>query len=374
MIVATRKIAQKIPFKPTKKQVKSFADCFGARRFAYNSQVAVFNTYSEENKELVYPKITDLKRENEWLKTSVVPAHSLSNALMDFGKARTAYFKKANYGKNRPSFQSRHDYTQSFRNGMPLKTIRDNGRYQLSKKLGYIKIPKRDKLRYPIEQMTQWTIKREGEKYYIVFLFTVEIETYPETTSAVGLDLGIKDFVITSDGEKIDLPKQIGKLEAKVIKEQRKLSRKQKGKGKQSNNFYKQKAKLQKAHAKVRHVRENFQHHVSKQLIEENQFIAIETLRPSNMIKNHKLARSIARAGWRQFTNQLEYKADWYGRTLQKVGTYYPSSKTCGNCEAIYHGLKLSEREWTCTHCGVTHDRDLNASLNILKEAQRLAS
>lgn len=374
MIVATRKIAQKIPFKPTKKQVKSFADCFGARRFAYNSQVAVFNTYSEENKELVYPKITDLKRENEWLKTSVVPAHSLSNALMDFGKARTAYFKKANYGKNRPSFQSRHDYTQSFRNGIPLKTIRDNGRYQLSKKLGYIKIRKRDKLRYPIEQMTQWTIKREGEKYYIVFLFTVDVETYPETTGAVGLDLGIKDFVITSDGEKINLPESLGKLEAKVIKEQRKLSRKQKGKGKQSNNFYKQKAKLQKAHAKVRHVRENFQHHVSKQLIEENQFIAIETLRPSNMIKNHKLARSIARAGWRQFTNQLEYKADWYGRTVQKVGTYYPSSKTCGNCGNVYHNLTLSEREWTCTHCGVTHDRDLNASQNILKEAQRLAS
>ena len=372
--MATHKIAQKIPIKPTKKQMKLFADCFGARRFAYNSQVAVFNTYSEENKELVYPKITDLKRENEWLKTSVVPAHSLSNALMDFGKARTAYFKKANYGKNRPSFHSRHDYIQSFRNGMPLKMIRDNGRYQLSKKLGYIKIRKRDKLRYPIDQMTQWTVKREGEKYYIVFLFTVEIETRPETTGAVGIDLGIKDFVITSDGEKIDLPESIGKLEAKVIKEQRKLSRKQKGKGKQSNNFYKQKAKLQKAHAKVRHVRENFQHHVSKQLIEENQFIAIETLRPSNMIKNHKLARAIARAGWRQFTNQLEYKADWYGRTVQKVGTYYPSSKTCGNCGNVYHNLKLSEREWTCAHCSVTHDRDLNAGLNILKEAQRLAS
>lgn len=372
--MSTYKIAQKIPFKPTKKQVKFFTDCFGARRFAYNSQVSVFNTYSEENKDLTYPKITDLKRENEWLKTSVVPAHSLSNALMDFGKARTAYFKKANYGKNRPRFHSRNDYIQSFRHGMPLKKIRENGRYQLSKKLGYIKIRKRDKLRYPIEQMTQWTIKREGEKYYIIFLFTVEIETRPEIIGSVGIDLGIKDFVITSDGEKIDLPESIGKLEAKVIKEQRKLSRKQKGKGKQSNNFYKQKAKLQKAHAKVRHVRENFQHHVSKQLIEENQFIAIETLRPSNMIKNHKLARSIARASWRQFTNQLEYKADWYGRTLQKVGTYYPSSKTCGNCGNIYHNLKLSEREWTCAECGTHHDRDLNASLNILKEAQRLAS
>lgn len=372
--MVTRKIAQKIPFTPTKKQKKFFADCFGARRFVYNSQVAVFNTYSEENKKLVYPKITDLKRENEWLKESVVPSHSLSNALMDFGKARTAYFKKANYGKNRPRFQRRHDYIQSFRNGMPLKTIRENGRYQLSRKLGYIKIRKRDKLRYPIEQMTQWTVKREGNKYYIIFLFTVEMETQPEVQGSVGIDLGIKDFAITSDGEKITLPEQLGKLEAKVIKEQRNLSRKQKGKGKQSNNFYKQKAKLQKAYAKVRHVRENFQHHVSKQLIEENQFIAIETLRPSNMVKNHKLARSIARAAWRQFTNQLEYKAEWYGRTLQKVGAYYPSSKTCGNCGLVYYDLKLSEREWTCSGCGSHHDRDLNASKNILKEARRLAS
>lgn len=372
--MVTRKIAQKIPFNPTKKQVKFFADCFGARRFAYNSQVAVFNTYSEENKKLTYPKISDLKRDNEWLKESVVPSHSLSNAIMDFGKAKTAYFKKKQYSKHRPRFQSRHDYVQSFRNGMPLKTIRESGRYQLSKKLGYIKIRKRDKLRYPIEQMTQWTVKREGEKYYIVFLFTVEIETQPEVKRAIGIDLGIKDFAITSDGEKIDLPEQIGELEAKVIKEQRKLSRKQNGKGKQSNNFYKQKAKLQKAHAKVRHVRENFQHHVSKQIVEENQFIALETLRPSNMIKNRKLAHCIARAGWHQFTNMLEYKADWSGRTVQKVGQFYASSKTCGNCGTIYHDLKLSEREWICSECGSHHDRDLNASQNILKEAQRLAS
>lgn len=372
--MTTRKIAQKIPFKPTKKQEKLFADCFGARRFAYNSQVSVFNTYTEENKELIYPKISDLKRDNEWLKESAVPAHSLSNAIMDFGKARTAYFKKANYGKNRPRFQSRHDYIQSFRNGMPFKTIRENGRYQLSKKLGYIKIRKRDKLRYPIEQISQWTVKREGSKYYIVFLFTVEVEIKAVSKGNIGIDLGIKDFAITSDGEKIDLPEQMGKLEAKILKEQRKLSRKQKGKGKQSNNFYKQKLKLQKAHAKVRHVRENFQHHVSKQIVEENQFIALETLRPSNMIKNRKLARCIARAGWRQFTNMLEYKAEWSGRTIQKVGQFYASSKTCGNCGIIYHDLKLSEREWTCSKCGSHHDRDLNASQNILKEAQRLAS
>lgn len=372
--MASRKIAQKIPFTPTKKQKKFFADCFGARRFAYNSQVSIFNTYSEENKELVYPKISDLKRDNEWLKENVVPSHSLSNAIMDFGKSKTAYFKKKQYGKNRPRFQSRHDYIQSFRNGVPLKTIRENGRYQLSKKLGYIKIRKRDKLRYPIEKITQWTVKREGEKYYIVFLFTVEDKPVPQAQGAVGIDLGIKDFAITSDGEKIDMPEQIGKLEAKVIKEQRKLSRKQKGKGRQSNNFYKQKIKLQKAHAKVKHVRENFQHHVSKQIVEENQFIALETLRPSNMIKNRKLARCIARAGWRQFTNMLGYKAEWAGRTVQKVGQFYASSKTCGKCGRIYHDLKLSEREWTCSECHTRHDRDLNASQNILKEAQRLAS
>jgi len=363
---------------PNTEQIDFIERQFSAVRFVWNKSLFLKNHYyrfrktsldvnKDIKKLLAYAKTTE---KYSWLKD--FDSIALQQSCINLDKTFKKFFNKQ-CGK--PKFKKKFTYRPSSYHCTGVSVID-----------GAIKIPKLKQSikarthKIPEGKLKSITLtKSPSGKYYASCLFD-DMKELPESLKTIkdshiiGIDLGIKDFVITSDGEKIDLPKQIGKLEAKVIKEQRKLSRKQKGKGKQSNNFYKQKAKLQKAHAKVRHVRENFQHHVSKQLIEENQFIAIETLRPSNMIKNHKLARSIARAGWRQFTNQLEYKADWYGRTLQKVGTYYPSSKTCGNCEAVYHGLKLSEREWTCTHCGVTHDRDLNASLNILKEAQRLAS
>ena len=336
-----RKVAQRIPFTPSKTQAALFEQCFGDRRFAYNQQVAAFNTYDKEsNPNPTYPNVTDMKDTNEWLKDSPIPSNSLSNAIMDFRKARSAYFSKAQYGKNRPCFAMKGDNIQSFRNTMPTRRMEGN-RYPLSKKLGSVRIRKRDRLRYPIESLSSWTVKRENRTYYLVLLFNVDIQPKPKVKGQVGIDLGVKNLLTLSTGEKLDYPDRLLQLEKNIRKEQRRLSRKKKG----SNNYRKQKAIVVKAYAKLRHYRDDFQHQLSHQLIEENQFIGMETLAVRNMTRRVKkkldadgtpmrngqsrkraLNRSILREGWSGLVDKLSYKAEWYGRTLIQVGRFYPSS------------------------------------------------
>ena len=382
-----RKVAQRIPFTPSKTQTALFEQCFGDRRFAYNKQVEAFNTYDKEsNPNPAYPNVTDMKEANEWLKDSPIPSNSLSNAIMDFRKAKSAYFSKAQYGKNRPRFAMKGDNIQSFRNTMPTRRMEGN-RYPLSKKLGSVRIRKRDRFRYPIESLSSWTVKRENQTYYLVLLFNVDIQPKPKTKGQVGIDLGVKNLLTLSTGEKIDYPDRLLQLEKNIKKEQRRLSRKTKG----SNNYRKQKAIVAKAYAKLRHYRDDFQHQLSHRLIEDNQFIGMETLAVRNMTRRVKkkldadgtpmrngqsgkcaLNRSILREGWSTLVDKLSYKAEWYGRTLIQVDRFYPSSKLCHACGHKYKELRLSEREWTCEQCGTTHDRDVNAALNILDEALRL--
>lgn len=386
--MVVRKVAQRIPFKPSKTQAALLEQCFGARRFAYNQQVEAFNAYDKDtNPRPKYPSTTDMKRANEWLRDSPVPSSALSNAIMDFRKTQAAYFRKAEYGKNRPRFASKSDAVQSFRNSMPMRRMEGN-RYPLSKKLGSVSIRRRDRFRYPLESLSSWTVKRENGVYYLALLFDVNVQPNPPVGGQVGIDVGVKDFLTLSTGEKINYPDRIHQLEEKVRREQRKLSHRVKG----SSNYYKQKASVVKAYAKVRHYRENFQHQLSHKLIEDNQFIGMETLAVRNMARkvkrkldvNGKLARngqaskramnrSILRNGWSSFVDKLAYKAHWYGRMLVQVDRFYPSSRICHNCGHKYDGLRLSEREWVCESCGASHDRDVNAALNILDEALRLS-
>lgn len=381
------KMAQRIPFKPSKTQASLLEQCFGDRRFAYNQQVEAFNTYDKEtNPNPKYPSITDMKNANEWLRGSPIPSSSLSNAIMDFRKAKSAYFSKVQYGKNRPRFAMKGDNIQSFRNTMPIRRMEGN-RYPLSKKLGSVRVRKRDRFRYPIESLSSWTVKRENKTYYLVLLFNVDIQPKPKAKGQVGIDLGVKNLLTLSTGEKIDYPNRLRRLEDDVKREQRKLSRRTKG----SNNYRKQKAIIAKAYARLRHYRDNFQHQLSHRLIEENQFIGMETLMVRNMTRKAKkkldadgrpmrnsqsckraMNRSIIREGWSGLVNKLSYKAEWYGRTLIRVDRFYPSSKLCHECGYKYKGLQLSEREWVCGHCGTLHDRDVNAALNIRDEALRL--
>ena len=385
--MVVRKVAQRIPFTPSKTQAALLEQCFGARRFAYNQQVEAFNAYDKDtNPRPSYPSTTDMKAANEWLRDSPIPSHALSNAIVDFRKAQSAYFRKAEYGKNRPRFASKGDAVQSFRNGLPMRHMEGN-RYPLSKKLGSVRIRRRDRIRYPLESLSSWTVKRENGMYYLVLLFNVDIQPKPTVNGKVGIDLGVKDFLTLSTGERVNYPDRLRQLEEKVRWEQRKLSRRVKG----SSNYRKQKKAVAKAYAKVRHYREDFQHQMSHKLIEDNQFIGMETLSVQNMTRKAKkkldangkparngqaskraMNRNILRNGWSGFAEKLAYKAQWHGRTFVQVDRFYPSSRLCHNCGHKYDGLRLSERDWVCESCGVLHDRDVNAALNILGEALRL--
>ena len=386
--MVVRKVAQCIPFTPSRMQAVLLEQCFGARRFAYNQQVEAFNAYDKEtNPRPVYPGVTDMKGANEWLRDSPVPSNALSNAIMDFRKTQAAYFRKAEYGKNRPRFASKSDNVQSFRNGSPIRHM-DGNRYPLSKKLGSVRIRRRDRIRYPLESLLSWTVKRENGVYYLVLLFDVDVQPKPTAKGKVGIDLGVKDFLALSTGEKINYPDKIHQLEERVRWERRKLSRRVKG----SSNYHKQKKAVAKAYAKLRHYRENFQHQMSHKLIEDNQFIGMETLGVGNMTRRAKkkldangkparngqaskraMNRNILRNGWSSFVDKITYKAQWYGRTFVQVDRFYPSSRLCHDCGYKYAGLLLSEREWVCESCGASHDRDVNAAMNVLDEALRLS-
>ena len=386
--MVVRKVAQRIPFVPSKTQAALLEQCFGARRFAYNQQVEAFNSYDKDtNPHPKYPGVTDMKEANEWLRDSPVPSNALSNAIMDFRKTQAAYFRQAQYGKNRPRFASKSDNVQSFRNGLPMRRMEGN-RYPLSRKLGSVRIRRRDRIRYPLESLSSWTVKRENGVYYLVLLFNVDVQPKPPVSGEVGIDVGVKDFLTMSTGEKINYPDRLRQLEEKVRCEQRKLSRREKG----SSNYRKQKAVVAKARAKVRYFREDFQHQASHRQIEDNQFVGMETLSVQNMTRKAKkkldangkparngqsakraMNRSILRNGWSSLVDKLAYKAQWYGRTFVQVDRFYPSSRLCHGCGHKYDELKLSEREWVCESCGASHDRDVNAALNILDEALRLS-
>ena len=314
--MVVRKVAQRIPFTPSKTQAALLEQCFGARRFAYNQQVEAFNAYDKEtNPHPKYPSIADMKDANEWLRDSPVPSHALSNAIMDFRKTRASYFRKGEYGKNRPRFASKNDSVQSFRNGLPMRRMEGN-RYPLSKKLGSVRIRRRDRIRYSLESLSSWTVKRENGAYYLVLLFDVAVQPKPPVSGEVGIDVGVKDFLTLSTGEKINYPDRLYQLEERVRWEQRKLSRRVRG----SSNYCKQKAVVAKAYAKARNYRENFQHQLSHRLIEDNQFIGMETLAVQNMTRKAKkkldengkpmrngqsvkrvMNRAILRNGWSSF-------------------------------------------------------------------------
>ena len=302
----------------------------------------------------------ELKRDYEWLKE--VDKFALTNAVYSMDNAYQRFFK-SHFGY--PKFRSKRNHRQSYTTCITatnIKVLFDQNKIQLPK----LKLVKARLSKPFYGQIKNATVSQTPSgKYFVSITVETEHEPLPSTGSMIGIDLGIKDLLITSDGEKFDNKRITKKYEDKLAHEQRSLSRKVKG----SNNHNKQRIKVARIHEKIRNIRVDYLHKITHKIISENQVIVSEDLAVRNMVQNHNLAKAISDCGWYELTRQMTYKAEWNNRKYIKIGRFVASSQTCHICGYVNSETKdLSVREWTCPQCGTHHDRDINAAINILNE------
>jgi putative transposase len=356
--------AYKYRLYPTKAQEMLINKHIGACRWTYNYALEKkTKAYTQDKTKLsrfqIQADLPELKKseETEWLKE--VNSQSLQAALEHMDNAFVHFFREK---KGFPKFKSKHYSKQSFSIPQNTKVDWDNKR---------ISVPKIKNIKFVLDRKPEGVIKSSTisrtptGKYFISILvdsglpFPEKHLIKPETT--IGIDLGIKDFLITSNGDKIENPKYLKKHLYRLKKLQRRASKKQK----RSNNRKKANLKVSKLHEHIHNVRTNFLHKLSTKLIRENQTICLEDLNVEGMLRNHKLAQSISDCSWSRFVEFLEYKAAWYGSNIVRIGRLEPSSKMCSVCGWIKNELTLGIREWECEKCHTIHDRDKNASTNI---------
>lgn len=370
--------AYKFRIYPTQEQEILIAKTIGCSRFVYNHFLNLWNNeYTNTGKGLSYnscsamlPKMKK-NEETNWL--NEVDSIAIQSSLKNLSDSFSRFFKKQN---KRPQFKSKKNSVQSYTTKNVNNNITITNRFLKLPKLGLVKFAKSQELKGRILNAT--IRKNSSGKFFASILCEEEISELPKSESAIGIDLGITDFAILSDGQKIDNNKFTSKMEKKLKREQRKLSRrallaKQKGKNLfEAKNYQKQKSKVARLHEKVMNQRSDFLNKLSTEIIKNHGIICIEDLNTKGMLRNHKLAKSISDVSWASFVTKLQYKADWYGREIIKIDKWFPSSQICSECGHKDGKKTLEIREWTCSVCHAHHDRDINASINILTEGLRI--
>lgn len=371
--------AYKFRIYPTEEQKLFFAKSFGCVRKVYNLMLDErIKTYEEikhdSAKKMSFPTPAKYKKEFPFLKE--VDSLALANAQLNLDKAYHNFFRDKSVGF--PRFKSKKNPIQSYTTNNQKGTI-------CLLDATFIKVPKlKSLLRITLHRQPKGIIKSAtishhfSDKYYISLLCEEEILILAKTNSAVGIDLGIIDFAILSNGQKVDNNKFTRNMEKKLRREQRKLSRRAlRAKNNdiklfEAKNYQKQKIKVARLHEKVMNQRTDFLNKLSTEIIKNHDIICMEDLNTKGMIHNHKLAKSISDVSWSSFVAKLQYKADWYGRAIIKVDRFYPSSQICSVCGETTGKKTLAIRAWDCPYCKAHHDRDINAAINILNEGLRI--
>ena len=347
---------------PTDEQKRMLTRTFGCARFVYNWALRLrSDAYYEKQERIYYAQtsalLTELKKQPEYSWLNEIAAVPLQQSLRHLDKAYQNFFEgRAEY----PKFKSRHGPQAVTYIGTAFKW--DGKSFTLARMDTPLDIVWSRPLPDGCKPTTVTVTKDCSGRYFVSILVEEEIKPLPVVNKMVGLDLGLKIMVITSDGKHVGNPHFFRKDEKKLAKAQRRLAKKKKG----SKNRAKARLKVAKAHTRIADRCRDYQHKLSTRIIRENQTICIESLQVKNMVKNPKLAKSISDVGWSEFVRQLTYKAEWYGRALVKIDKWYPSSKRCHCCGHVLDSLSLDERFWMCSQCKAFHDRDINAAKNVL--------